>query len=51
MVGLVIYLAALAVMATLLSLSHHDEQREVRRKLQLQTWQLRQLVPRAEASL
>jgi serine/threonine-protein kinase len=51
MIGLVIYLVALAAMATLLSTSQHDEQREVRRKLQLQTWQLRQLVPRTEASL
>jgi hypothetical protein len=42
-----VYLVALAVLATILSLSQHDEQREVRRRLQLQTWQLRQLVPRA----
>jgi serine/threonine-protein kinase len=47
LVGLVVYLVALAVLATILSLSQHDEQREVRRRLQLQTWQLRQLVPRA----
>jgi hypothetical protein len=47
MIGLVTYLVALAVLATILSLSQHDEQREVRRRLQLQTWQLRQLVPRA----
>ena len=45
-VGLVIYLVALAALATLLSASQHDEQREVRRTLQLQSWQLRQLVPR-----
>jgi hypothetical protein len=45
-VGLVIYAVALAALATLLSLSQHDEQRAVRRMLQLQSWQLRQLVPR-----
>ena len=47
MIGLIVYLVSLAVLATVLSLSQHDEQREVRRMLQLQTWQLRQLVPRA----
>jgi serine/threonine-protein kinase len=45
-VGLVIYLVALATLATLLSQSQHDEQREVRRALQLQSWLLRDLVPR-----
>jgi hypothetical protein len=47
LIGLGIYLVALAALATVLSLSQHDEQREVRRMLQLQTWQLRQLVPNA----
>ena len=50
MIGLVVYLVSLAILATVLSLSQHDEQREVRRMLQLQTWQLRQLVPRAARS-
>jgi tRNA A-37 threonylcarbamoyl transferase component Bud32 len=45
-VGLGIYIVSLAVLATMLSLSQHDEQREVRRVLQLQSWQLRALVPR-----
>ena len=45
-VGLVVYVVALAALATLLSLSQHDEQREVRRALQLQSWMLGQLVPR-----
>jgi serine/threonine-protein kinase len=47
LIGLVVYLVAVAALATILSKSQHDEQREVRRRLQLQTWQLRQLVPRA----
>jgi serine/threonine-protein kinase len=45
-VGLVIYSTSLAVLATLLSLSQADEQREVRRTQQLQSWMLRQLMPR-----
>jgi serine/threonine-protein kinase len=45
-VGLGIYIVSLAVLATMLSLSQYDEQHEVRRVLQLQSWQLRQLVPR-----
>ena len=48
--GMVIYLVALAALATVLSLSQHDEQREVRRMLQLQTWQLKQLVPSRRAT-
>ena len=45
-VGLVVYVISLALLATLLSLSQHDEQREVRRALRLQSWMLGQLVPR-----
>jgi hypothetical protein len=45
-IGLVVYGVALAALATLLSLSQHDEQREVRRTLQVQSWMLRQLMPR-----
>jgi serine/threonine-protein kinase len=50
LVRLGVYLVALAALATVLSLSQHDEQRAVRRKLQLQRWQLEQLVPRSETS-
>ena len=50
LVGMTIYLVALAALATVLSLSQHDEQREVRRMLQLQTWQLKQLVPSRRAT-
>jgi hypothetical protein len=46
-VGLVVYVVSLALLATLLSLSQHDEQREQRRALQLQSWMLGQLVPRS----
>ena len=50
LIGMVVYLVALAALATSLSLSQHDEQREVRRMLQLQTWQLSQLVPSRRAT-
>jgi hypothetical protein len=46
LVVLVVYFVALTALATLLSVSQQDEQREVRRAIQLQSWQLRQLVPR-----
>jgi serine/threonine-protein kinase len=46
LVGLVAYIVSLSVLAVLLAASQHDEQRDVRRTLQLQSWQLRQLVPR-----
>ncbi|HEY1557886.1 MAG TPA: protein kinase [Kofleriaceae bacterium] len=47
MVGLVVYIAALAGLAVLLSRLQEDERVRIRRTLQLQSWQLRQLVPRA----
>jgi eukaryotic-like serine/threonine-protein kinase len=46
LIVLVAYFVALTALATLLSVSQQDEQREVRRAIQLQSWQLRQLVPR-----
>ena len=45
-VGLVFYIVSVAALATVLSASQHGEQREIRRSLHLQSWQLRQLVPR-----
>ncbi|HEU0035527.1 MAG TPA: serine/threonine-protein kinase [Kofleriaceae bacterium] len=45
-VGLLVYLVGLAFLAALLGRLQDDERRGVRRTLQLQTWQLRQLVPR-----
>jgi tRNA A-37 threonylcarbamoyl transferase component Bud32 len=45
-VALAIYIAALGHLAALLSRLQDDERRRVRRTLQLQSWQLRQLVPR-----
>ena len=49
-VGLAVYMVALVVLATLLSISKEDEQREVRKTLQVQSWQLRQLVPRPRST-
>jgi hypothetical protein len=42
-----IYVVALAGIAALLARLQDDDRREVRRAIQLQTWQLRELVPRA----
>jgi hypothetical protein len=46
LVGLFIYIVALIHLAALLSRLEDDDRRKVRRALQLQAWQLRQLVPR-----
>jgi serine/threonine-protein kinase len=44
--GLVVYLIALIHLAALLSRLQDDDRRNVRTAMQLQSWQLRQLVPR-----
>ncbi|HEY5950756.1 MAG TPA: serine/threonine-protein kinase [Kofleriaceae bacterium] len=44
--GLFIYIVALIHLAALLSRLQDDDRRKVRRAMQLQSWQLRQLVPR-----
>jgi eukaryotic-like serine/threonine-protein kinase len=44
--GLFIYLVALIHLAALLARLQDDDRRKVRRAMQLQSWQLRQLVPR-----
>ncbi|HEX5062744.1 MAG TPA: protein kinase [Kofleriaceae bacterium] len=46
LVGLFIYIVALIHLAALLSRLQDDDRRKVRRTMQLQSWQLRQLVPR-----
>ncbi|HUS27968.1 MAG TPA: bifunctional serine/threonine protein kinase/MFS transporter [Kofleriaceae bacterium] len=45
--GLMIYIIALIHMAALLSRLQDDDRRKTRRAMQLQSWTLRQLVPRA----
>ncbi|HTR55151.1 MAG TPA: serine/threonine-protein kinase [Kofleriaceae bacterium] len=47
MVGLVVYITAIAGLAVLLSRLQELERVRIRRTAQLQSWQLRQLVPRA----
>ena len=44
--GLFIYIVALIHLAALLSRLQDDDRRKVRRAMQLQSWQLRQLVPK-----
>jgi serine/threonine-protein kinase len=44
--GLFMYIVALTHLAALLSRLQDDDRRRVRRAMQLQSWQLRQLVPR-----
>jgi hypothetical protein len=44
--GLFIYIVALIHLAALLSRLQDDDRRKVRSAMQLQSWQLRQLVPR-----
>jgi hypothetical protein len=44
--GLFMYIVALTHLAALLSRLQDDDRRRVRRAMQLQAWQLRQLVPR-----
>jgi hypothetical protein len=44
--GLFIYIVALIHLAALLSKLQEDDRRRARRAMQLQDWQLRQLVPR-----
>jgi len=44
--GLFIYIVALIHLAALLSRLQDDDRRKARRTMQLQSWQLRQLVPR-----
>jgi serine/threonine-protein kinase len=43
-VGLLVYFVSLAALATVLTVSQTNEQRDVRRTLQVQSWQLRNLV-------
>ena len=50
MVALVVYLVALVNLAALLSRLQDDDRRRARRTLQLQSWQLRQLVPRVTSN-
>jgi hypothetical protein len=45
--GLFIYIVALIHLAALIARLSDDDRRKVRRAMQLQSWQLRQLVPRA----
>ena len=45
--GLLIYIVALIHLAALIARLSDDDRRKVRRAMQLQSWQLRQLVPRA----
>ena len=45
-VGLILYILGLLALATVLSTSQDGERRAVRRTLQIQAWQLKQLVPR-----
>jgi serine/threonine-protein kinase len=47
LVALIFYIVSLAQIAGLLARLQDDDRRKVRRTMQLQTWQLRQLVPRA----
>ena len=46
LVGLGLYIVAIVHLAALLSRLQDDDRRAARRSLQLQSWQLRQLVPR-----
>jgi serine/threonine protein kinase len=43
--GLLVYLVALVLLSALLAKLQDDDRRRVRRAMQLQSWQLRQLVP------
>jgi hypothetical protein len=47
MISLIVYLLALVMLAALLARMQDDDRRTARRSLQMQAWQLRQLVPRA----
>ena len=44
--GLVLYIVVLIVLATVLSRIQDNERRKVRRDLQIQAWQLKELIPR-----
>jgi len=46
-IAVFVYVVALSQIASLLARLQDDDRREVRRTIQLQTWQLRELVPRA----
>jgi hypothetical protein len=46
MIGIVLYFVTLLAVATLMSRSQDDERRTARRTLQIQAWQLRQLIPK-----
>jgi hypothetical protein len=46
MFGIALYYATLLAVATILSRSQDDERRATRAKLQVQAWQLRQLIPK-----
>jgi hypothetical protein len=46
-VGLMFHIVALAQLAALLGRLQDNDRRAVRRAIQIQAWQLRQLVPRA----
>jgi hypothetical protein len=50
MFGLVLYLFSLVSLAALLARLQDDERKADRGKLELQAWQLRQLVPRVSSS-
>jgi len=47
--GLVLYIVVLIVLATVLSRIQDNERRGVRRNLQIQAWQLKELIPRQES--
>ena len=49
-IALFIYIPAIAALAALLARLQDNDRRDVQRRIQLQTWQLRQLVPRALTS-
>jgi len=51
LVGLFIYIVALIHLAARIARLSDDDRRKVRRAMQLQSWQLRQLVPRATSKL
>jgi hypothetical protein len=51
MVGLVVYLVALVTLAALIARLQDDERRVARQKLELQAWQLKQLVPRSSGEV
>ncbi len=48
--GLVLYIVVLIGLATLLARIQDNERRGVRRNLQIQAWQLKELIPRQESS-